>query len=339
MEILVIGGSKFIGLSIINKLLEMKSSITVFNLEDSNSMSLSGVRHIRGNRKDHALVRKLFEKEHFDVIIDTCGFEPEDVNIFIELFGNKIKQYIFCSTVSVYDFDKIKSFPIKEDFPVKADPESKNNEIRYGSKKALCEKVLMSNGKFPVTIIRPCYVYGPNAYGDRVEFFFNRIGDERVVPILPIGNNVMQFIYISDLADLFVSAVNNQKAYNQIYNAAGEESTTIFNFINLCEEIIGKKADIRVFDAEKLTSILDEEELPGIIPTKLYHISFYFDNLKAIRDLDWKPKTTLYEGLKETYDWHRQNRKAVNYCIDEKLLKLLNGSIPNSERDYIYGLV
>lgn len=325
MKVLVIGGSKFIGLNLILKLSEYKHDITVINKDNRSNIFPDTVKHIKGNRKNHEEVKRVFKYEAFDVIFDICGFEPQDIDIFIDIFKDRIKQYIFCSTTSVYDFKKIRCFPIKENFPLKNESNSQDFEIRYGSNKVLCEEKLLLNGYFPVTIFRPSYVFGPYAYDYRVEYLLDRVIDGRTILIPQIGHNIVHFIHVYDLVDMFLSAMGNKDAYNQAYNAAGMETTTILNFIELCEDIIGRIVNIKSYNPNSLTDILTEEEINKITLTKVYPFSLYFDFLKAKNELNWNPKFNLSDGIRNTYEWYRnQNRKMPDYSLDDKVMEYLN---------------
>lgn len=321
MNMLVLGGSKFIGLHLVMRLLEYKFNITVFNRGNSNELLPDSVYQIKGDRKDHKLIRELFKDLHFDVVFDISGYDPEDIEIFIDVLNNKIKQYVFCSGIAVYDFNILKSLPIKEEFQLKYNMSAMDHEAKRGFNKVLCEKKLLSNGCFPVTILRPSYVYGPYAYDYRIEYFFDRIIDNRMILIPPICDNIAHFIHVEDLAEMFLASVGNDKAYNQVYNAVGDEVLTIKEFIILCEKIIGKRADIMEYDLGTLPSILTRIEIIKITPTKIYPISIYFDNSKVKRELNWKQKYNLFEGLKNTYEWHMKHRnKLIDYGLDDKLL-------------------
>ncbi len=333
-KILVIGGSRFIGLHVVMKLMENNYDVTVFNRGHNNKNLPQDVKTIVGDRKDENHIKSLFEENNFDVVIDMCGFVPVDVELMINQAQGKIKQYIFCSTVSVYDFNKNKTLPIKEDDPLNREiVESDNPYVNYGSNKALCEDKLLSNNDFPVTILRPTFVYGPNNTIYRGAYFFDRIIDNRDIILDSSGYNVLHWVYVKDLADAFIKSIGNEKSYGQAYNMASGDYLTLYNFIMLCGEAVGINAKIKNIDNynDIIRKVFTEENQTNPrnpifpFPTRF---SFTFDIKKAMDDLDWEPKHDMPEGLKESFMWYKSHRKPenVDYSQDDRILSYLNNN-------------
>ncbi len=326
MKVLLIGGSRFVGLEILLQLLEKNYEITVFNRGNNNKNLPSNVQILEGDRKKKEDIEKLLKNKSFDIVIDTCGYIPLDVEIMIELFRGKIKQYIFCSTVSVYDFERIYTMPIKEDFTLNyALVESDNPYVNYGSNKTLCEKALLSNGSFPVTIFRPVYIYGPHNYIYREAYFFDRIENDRPILIPDGGFNVAHYVHVEDLGRAFISSIGNKNTYNQIYNLASEEVVTIYSFSKLCGKALSKEVEIKTYNSDLLEKIFAEAELSNprspIFPFSTTS-SIMFDISKAKNELGWKQKYNMEMGLKNAYEWYKNsNRKAPDYSNDDKILE------------------
>jgi nucleoside-diphosphate-sugar epimerase len=306
-SILVIGGTKFIGLHLVHRLVENGYDVTVFNIEKSIINLPATVKHIQGDRTDYTKVIDRLPKDSYDIVFDTCGFFPGDVNIFIQHFKAKIKQYIFISSISVYNTNYFNNTPIEEDSLLYNDLEYHC----YETNKVFCEKQLLNNPYFPVTIIRPAFLYGPYAYDYRIEYFFDRIKEEQIIFVPDTQDLIIHYIYINDLIDLLMSVIINQKAFSNVFNAAGNEAIRIYNLINICEAIIGKKANIRIYDSQKIKSLLTEEEQQKIIPPRIFNYSLYFSIKKANRLLSWQPRFTMKDGLAATYDWDQKYRKKV----------------------------
>ena len=104
MKILVIGGTGNISRWFTHSLAESGADLTLYN-RGTSTLSFPGkVRCIKGDRTDRPLFRRQMEEAGvFDCIIDMVGFEPEDARQAVEVFQGRTAQFIFCSTVDVYN--------------------------------------------------------------------------------------------------------------------------------------------------------------------------------------------------------------------------------------------
>ena len=99
MKILVIGGSYFFG-RVFVMLASKEHEITVVN-RGTYSLAEFGVRQIKGDRRNEGVWRSL--EGDFDVIVDFCAYEPGDIERVLDNLPGKLRQYIFISTVDVYE--------------------------------------------------------------------------------------------------------------------------------------------------------------------------------------------------------------------------------------------
>ena len=121
MNTLIIGGSKFVGLRLAHKLAEQGHDVTALNRGVSGGRLPAGVRALKADRRDAAgLLAALAAgaRGGFDAVFDICGYLPADVESFAAALGAaglRIKHYVFCSSVAVYDFEAIKFCPVREE--------------------------------------------------------------------------------------------------------------------------------------------------------------------------------------------------------------------------------
>ena len=101
MKILVIGGTYFLGKAFVD-LTSAEHEITVLNRGNrKNTFDKSQkVKEIITDR--HALEEKHVKGEDFDIVVDFCGYVPDDIRRVARVLKGKIKQYIFISTSDVY---------------------------------------------------------------------------------------------------------------------------------------------------------------------------------------------------------------------------------------------
>src|SRR4051812_9924917 len=100
MDVLVIGGSVFLGRAVVGEALAAGHTVTVFNRGVSGPEP-DGAMHVRGDRTVGADFEGL-RGRHFDLIVDTCGYVPAVVGLSAELLRKTADHYAFVSTVNVF---------------------------------------------------------------------------------------------------------------------------------------------------------------------------------------------------------------------------------------------
>jgi len=133
-------------------------------------------------------------------------------------------------------------------------------------------------------------VYGPRGRPDMAPYkFMKAIHTGTEFQKYGTGNSSRDYTYISDIVDGVVASIYNKKKISYgIYNLGNSSSVRLNRFIELCEKVVGKKANYKQIG----------EQL-GDVPHTFASIS------KAERDLGYKPKVSLEDGLTKMYDWLR----------------------------------
>jgi 2'-hydroxyisoflavone reductase len=197
LKILILGGTRFIGLHMTALALERGHQITFFNRGKTKTDRYPEIERIKGDRNGE--IDGLKDRE-WDVVIDNSGYVPRHVKLSGELLAPKVKQYIFVSSISVYpDF----SVPRDENSPVgKLEDETveKVDGATYGPLKALCEKAAEAAMPGRATIVRPGLIVGPDDNTDRFTYWPARAarGGEFIAPGAP--GDAFQIIDARDLA-------------------------------------------------------------------------------------------------------------------------------------------
>jgi 2'-hydroxyisoflavone reductase len=196
MRILVLGGTKFIGVHIVELALQHGHSVTLFNRGKTNADLFPQLVHLKGDRDAQLGALK---GKHWDVVIDDSGYVPRHVRLSAELLAPNVQRYIFISTIGVYaNF----AAPSTEDSPLSklADETSEKVEESYGPLKALCEKAAEKAMPGRVAVVRPGLIVGPRDPTDRFTYWPARAarGGEMLAPNKPSDRT--QFIDSRDLA-------------------------------------------------------------------------------------------------------------------------------------------
>ena len=283
MKILVMGGTRFVGKSLVGKLLNLNYEIDIFTR--GNKSNPDNTNLIKGDRNDIESILKLKNKK-YDVIYDISGRELEQTKILIENLTNSFHRYIYVSSAGVYK-DNFE-LPLSEDSPL--DPNSRHKG-KFETENWLTEQ------KIPFTSFRPTYIYGPGNYNKIENWFFERLFYLKTVPIPTDGSLITQLGHVSDLSDVMIKCLDFEKSKNNIYNCSGDKGVTIKGLIYKCAEVCGlNKSDIilKSFDFQKL----DTKTRKGF-PIRLTHYQTDISKLK--KDLNWEPKFDLSSGLKDSF--------------------------------------
>src|SRR6185436_6900819 len=92
---------------------------------------------------------------------------------------------------------------------------------------------------FPATTFRPPFVHGPRQPFYREQFFWDRMRDRRQI-ILPDGGDApMQWVYVADLADACVRAIEVPEASGEAFNIAHVEPLTQRTFVDALARVAG----------------------------------------------------------------------------------------------------
>src|SRR4051794_31887708 len=99
MKVLLIGGTVFVGRAVVEAALARGDEVTVFHRGRHGRDLFDGVEHVLGDRRTD--LGRLAGRS-WDVVVDTCGFEPADVEVSARALGDAVERYMFISTAGVY---------------------------------------------------------------------------------------------------------------------------------------------------------------------------------------------------------------------------------------------
>ena len=313
MEILVMGGTQFVSSSVAKHLIEEGNEVDVFT-RGNNSINYNGVRnHIKGNRKSKEDLKTRLEDKKYDFVFDISAYTKEDIELLTSVLDRtKLKNYIFCSSGSVYEATEE---VIGEDYPRGFN----ENWGDYWLNKKKAEDYLFSlyeREDFPITIFRPSYIYGEGNNLYREAYLFDRISNKSVLPI-PSGNNKNQFIYIKDLVKTFESIMYSEKAIGKAYNLTHPEKVSWEYLIETVMGVVGKEIELKKIDYDNLGV-----ELRRFFPFR--DVTYLLSIERLEEDELYIPKINLREGLEKAYNWYCEGNIKVEDLKMNKIEFVLN---------------
>ncbi|WNZ45763.1 NAD-dependent epimerase/dehydratase family protein [Leptolyngbya boryana CZ1] len=307
MRILIMGGTRFIGVYLTQLLVQQGHDVTLFN-RGNKPAPVEGVKQVTGDRTNADDLKQLANLD-FDAVFDNNGRELSDTQPLAELFKGRIQHFVYMSSAGVY---------LKSDQMPHVEGDAVDPKSRHKGKHDT-ESYLADAG-IPFTSIRPTYIYGPQNYNDLEAWFFDRIVRDRPVPIPGHGQHFTQFGHVKDLAAAMAKVLGNQTAIGQIYNVSGTREVTFDGLVRACATAVGKDPgslkivhyDPKSFDFGKKKAF----------PMRTQH--FFADVHKAITELNWTPEFDLISGLKDSFqnDYLKtgRDRKEIDFSLDDQIL-------------------
>lgn len=268
--------------------------------------------------REEKIVERFFEKERPDYVFLGAGksggilantTHPADLiyeNIKIECnvihqaykIGVKKLLYIGCSCLYPRDCPQ----PMKEENLLTGSFEPTNE--MFSTAKIAGLKMCQAHNKQYKTNFICCItenLFGPNDKFDLkwghvipaliLRFHNAKIKKEDKVIIWGSGKPLRSFLYIEDAADAFIFLMKNYNL-NEIINIGSNLEISITELAELIKNIVNFRGKI-VFDSSK----------PDGMPKKILDI-------RRIRGLGWKPRFSLYEGIKKTYQWYLKHSSS-----------------------------
>lgn len=291
MKILVIGGSYFLGKHFV-ELASNEKDVTVFN-RGNRPLGIPNVKEIKGDRtrrEDLEILKSL----DFDAVVDFCAYSAGDISEIISVIGEKIKHYIFISTVDVYK--KGTGSIIDENSPLETTVYSGEVGQYIAGKVALEDELKKCCGENDIayTSIRPVIIYGPDNYAPREGIFFNWVDKAGQVLAPEDESGYFQMVYVDDLANAVSEVCGNEFYFNKAVNICGNKVYNYEEFLNSLKK--GMEADFQVITLPVADIINKGIALPFALTAE------ESEEYKSLYTLDcMNNQTSLEEGLKKSY--------------------------------------
>lgn len=320
MKVLVMGGNRYIGLQLVEELVEQGHDVTVFN---SHEAALPpSVRRIYGRRHEPGELHRLLTplRDSFDAVFDNTAYVPEHLEEMVALFARRVRHYVFTSSIAVYELALAQ--PIDESGTVGRDAQTALYGA-YAVGKVACEERLARAAQetgLPWTALRVAHTCGPMSPAvTREPGTFRRLELGR--PLLVAGKveSMVHFIHTRDAARALCAVLGKDHAAGQVYNVAGKQFSSIASYMRLMAEAVGVTPEI----------IEMPDDLPAAMRSPIVHWleasrgSMVFSIDKAWAELGWEPRLSLAEGLADSYRWFRdggRERYEYDFAADDEIL-------------------
>jgi len=334
-KILVTGAAGFIGFHLSKRLLARGDEVVgLDNLNDYYDVNLKLARlkqitlnpsfkPVRLNLEDRDGMKKLFEEEKFEKVVNLAAqagvryslINPHSyidsniqgfVNILEGCRHNGVKHLVYASSSSVYGANTSMPFSVHHnvDHPV---------SLYAATKKAneLLAHTYASLYKIPCTGLRFFTVYGPWGRPDMALFLFTKaILENRPIDVFNYGKMKRDFTYIDDIVEGIARVMDKIPEPNpnwsgdepdsatsyapyRLYNIGNNNPVELMHYIEVLEQCLGKKAEKNLLPIQA-----------GDVPAT------YADVADLIRDVGFKPATSIEQGIMKFVEWYKEYYKS-----------------------------
>jgi nucleoside-diphosphate-sugar epimerase len=320
MKVLILGGTRFVGLRVTRLLLDAGASVSVLHRGVTGS-PIPGASVVIGDRSAPDGLAGL-GKARFDAVLDMSAYFSEWTRAAAEALAGRVAHYVFVSSGAVYRPSA--ELPWAETTPFGPNP----IWGRYGVEKVASEELLWAAhaaGRFPVTCFRFPFILGPGNFADRESFVFSRLEAHRPILLPDGGRAVNQFVYVDDVARSLVAAIEHRdQAAGSAFNCAYGRSITNRGWVELCGSVTGLEPNIVSINEEKLGVAADTVDLTNLVfPYPAEH--YVLDSTKLNRDLDVEIATGNRQMLEEYAGWweSKSDHSPRRYEREDKALAAL----------------
>ncbi|MED1201764.1 NAD-dependent epimerase/dehydratase family protein [Heyndrickxia acidicola] len=309
MNILIIGGTRFLGPYVIKELTEDGHKVTIFHRGQTNIELPDGVGEILGDRKqlfDYA--NKLWDTNP-DVIIDMFPYSEKDAVDLSAVFCSSTARMIALSSADVYqaygrliglEKGNFTKEVIKEDSPLRSiffpyrSTVKDEHDWRYHYDKILIENYYMQHSSLPATILRLPMIYGPHDRQHRLWPYLQCINQEQAISLDPREVDWRTCRgYVENVAHAIALAAVHERAANQIYNVAEEVNFSEKEWVETIQQYCQSNLPIKMIKNEAL-DFYPEQDL-------------FMDSQKIRLELGYKEIVPFSQGMLRTIQWENEN--------------------------------
>ena len=300
ISVLFIGGTGVISSACTD--LSVRHGIDLFHLNRGRTKVHTvppEVKNIQADIRELAATKSALMGHKFDVVVDWIAYTPDHVRRDIDLFHDRVGQYVFISTASAYE-KPVRSLPITEETPLS------NPFWEYSRLKIACERVLMEayeQEQFPVTIVRPSHTYDNTKIPIRGRYTaIERMRNGKPIFIHGDGTSLWTLTHHRDFAKGFVGLLGNSRSLGESFHITSDELLSWNQIHGLMAEAAGCQCQA-VYVPSALVREFDREIGDGLLGDKAH--SVIFDNSKIKRFVpEFEATIPFSEGAKQIMEWY-----------------------------------
>jgi nucleoside-diphosphate-sugar epimerase len=322
-EVLVTGGAGFVGRHVVSALLDRGDTVRVLVLpgEETSALEERGVAIYRGDIRRLDDLRAPMEGVdrvlHLAALMDV--WRPMEEYHAVNVTGTEnvcrtalaagVSRVVHMSSSSVYGMALGR--PADESFPLAPFPDPYPVTKAAGD---MAVQRMIASDHLPAVIVRPDQIFGP---GDRMHFgrMADRLRAGRGI-IVGSGDNALPLVYVSDLVQGLLLALDHEGAVGRAYNITTDSPLTQQQFVHaIARAICARPPRLRVpyralyaagYAAERLTKPTAARARPPITRLGVAFLGTHNEYAigRARRELGYEPQVHLCDGVRHAAAWY-----------------------------------
>lgn len=333
--ILITGVAGFIGSNLAKNLYKTVKNITIIGIDNLNNYydvnlkqerleelsKYKTFKFVKANLQDKELILNIFKQYQPKIVINLAAqagvryslknpdsyIESNIIGFFniLEACHNyPVEHLVFASSSSIYGSNKKIPYSVedKTDRPVSfyAATKKSNELMAYTYAKLY---------KIPITGLRFFSVYGPAGRPDMAYFSFtNKLVNNEDIQIFNYGNCKRDFTYIDDIVTGVIKVMQKTPDFDEdsvpykIYNIGNNKPEKLLDFVDILQQ--------ELIRAKVLPKDYDFEQHKKLVPMQPGDVEITYANVDdLIKDFNFKPQTSLREGLRAFAIWYKDYYK------------------------------
>jgi len=302
-KVLLIGGSRFLGLAIAEAFIG--KGYDVHEMNRGTRPSAKGVvEQIVCDKNDRGAFAAVLKRRRWDIIVDTM-LNDEELDFAINTIGSGVGHFIHTGSLGVYG--EARQIPATEALPLY---EYEGDQVVFNYK-IKQDQVLMRafhERGFPGTSLRMSYIYGPgdiplDGWGGRSPEFFRMLRDGETIPLPDDGQALLHPGHVKDLGRAFLHAAERPISIGQLYNICGPYALMTKDYVSVIAVAMGVTPRLTFAPQKDILARFPKFTNERGMKFACQHMCASI--AKAERDLGWRPEIPLAAGMCENIAWLR----------------------------------
>jgi nucleoside-diphosphate-sugar epimerase len=332
VRVLVIGGTKFIGLALVRRLVSLGHEVAVFHRGQSPAELPPSVVELKGDRHRLGGHAAQFRWIMPEVVVDMIAFTASDARGLVDAFRGQARRAVVISSADVYraygiflglEAGPLEPTPLAEDAPLRSilypyrSHSSGADDFLHDYDKIPVEQVILGQSDLPATVLRLPIVHGPGDEHHRLAAYLRRMDQGR--PAILLNESMAHWKcprgFVENVAQAIVLAVTNEAAAGRVHNVAEPIALTEAEWIGKIGEAVGWKGDVVAVPRDRVPIPFDARQ------------SLDTDSTRIRRELGYEEAVPLEQGLRTTIDWERSGAGSdgsgvglVDYAAEDAIL-------------------